>query len=351
MSTLRFSSWTIALIVVVVATTRSTWATGPVPLEREQARAAATRFLEGNDDAADVLVAAGPNVVPLIQDVFVSQDKLLRWGELLERVAQASLQNTIDTQPNLIYYGQFSHLVVLGEHAGMPLLRIFRSEDNARELRVRAGIAMGDLRGQFSEQTILRMRGELRNIIHDFLTEVWCVTEAGYVLARLGDRSHVEKRMRADLEVIAQPPTAGNLTDLIASHTQLAEIHYRTEDYPQAVKHYRQKRAILGDLRALVRPELRGGIDQEIALLDYNMACSLSLAGRIDECFATLEGALDGDLVSTEMIQADGDLRALRAHANYASWLAEQLKREKSLKESGANTTPNASPAEPKSQP
>ena len=91
--------------------------------------------------------------------------------------------------------------------------------------------------------------------------------------------------------------------------------------------HYQQKRAILLDLKQRIRPELQAGLDQEVALLDYNLACSLSLAGRLDDCFATLEGAFDGEVVIVEMILADGDLRSLRADSRFAEWLKKLRQR------------------------
>lgn len=295
-------------------------AQSPAPIDRPRALAVAKRLVGGDPGALPELRALGPAVVPVIRAELVAGGKVDLLEKLIGQIAREHLELAVEKERTLIYYGQFEHLAALGEEAGAVFVRILRDEDLDRELRVRAGIALGDIRTVLSDAVRHRVQGELRAIAKDFLTEVWCVTEAKFLLARLGDRSLVEEPIARNQKIATQTPTAGNLPEIVGAHTELAEIFYRIQEYPAAIKHYQQKRVILVDLSARVREELRVGIAQETALLDYNLACSLSLAGRIDDCFSTLEQALIHETVTLGMVAADGDLRALRADPRFAAW-------------------------------
>lgn len=310
-------------------------------LDRETAVAAAKRWVAGDDTAASELTALGPDVVPAVRGVLVEggRDRLL--SELIEAITRSELARSVERESSLIYYGQFDRLTVLGEEAGLAFRKILADEDAPREVRTRASIALGDIRSVFSAAVLERVQGELRSLARDFLTEPWCAIEASYLLARLGDRSLVQGQIEANQEIAAQTPTPANLPEIVGAHTDLAEVFYRIQDYAAAIKHYQQKRVILVDLVGLAREELKPGIAQEIALLDYNLACSMSLAGRLDACFETLASSLQHPSITLDMVQKDGDLRALRADARYNAWLE---RRRQALKPSPAEGPDGSQP-------
>lgn len=56
--------------------------------------------------------------------------------------------------------------------------------------------------------------------------------------------------------------------------------------------------------------------------LHYDLACSFALLGRSDDAFASLARALDLGFDSLPILEADDDLRSLRADPRYAALLA-----------------------------
>ena len=92
------------------------------------------------------------------------------------------------------------------------------------------------------------------------------------------------------------------------------------------VKHHRLKLVLLEDLRGRIRPDLQQPVADEIALIHYNLACSLSLAGNVDEAYEMLEISLPHVEITLKMVLADGDLRALRNDPRFKEWLEKMKK-------------------------
>jgi len=76
-------------------------------------------------------------------------------------------------------------------------------------------------------------------------------------------------------------------------------------------------------------------VDRKLSELDpknplsfYNLACSLSLTGKLDDAAAALESALDLGYRDFRFMSRDPDLKALRKHAHYAR-LRERIRRMK----------------------
>lgn len=74
-------------------------------------------------------------------------------------------------------------------------------------------------------------------------------------------------------------------------------------------------------------------VDQKLSELDprnplsfYNLACSLSLTGKLDESARALEAALDLGYEDFKWLARDPDLKALRKHPHYAR-LREKIRR------------------------
>jgi tetratricopeptide (TPR) repeat protein len=76
-------------------------------------------------------------------------------------------------------------------------------------------------------------------------------------------------------------------------------------------------------------------VDQKLTELDprnplsyYNLACSLSLTGKIDEAARALDSALDLGYRDFKWMSRDPDLKALRKHEQYVR-LREKIRRLK----------------------
>ncbi len=76
-------------------------------------------------------------------------------------------------------------------------------------------------------------------------------------------------------------------------------------------------------------------VDQKLTELDpmnpllfYNLACSLSLTGKLDEAMHALESALDLGYRDFKWMARDPDLKALRKNPKYAR-LREKIRRVK----------------------
>ena len=74
-------------------------------------------------------------------------------------------------------------------------------------------------------------------------------------------------------------------------------------------------------------------VDQKLSQLEpqnplvfYNLACSLSLAGKLDEAAQAVESALDLGYRDFKWLSRDPDLKALRKHPHYAR-LREKMRR------------------------
>ena len=76
-------------------------------------------------------------------------------------------------------------------------------------------------------------------------------------------------------------------------------------------------------------------VDQKLSEIDprnplsfYNLACSLSLTGKLDEAAQALESALDLGYRDFKWMSRDPDLKALRKHPHYVR-LRDKIRRMK----------------------
>jgi adenylate cyclase len=77
----------------------------------------------------------------------------------------------------------------------------------------------------------------------------------------------------------------------------------------------RLEEALAADRELVAREPLR-------ADLHYDLGCSFALLGRGDDAFASLTRALDLGFDSLEILEADDDLRSLRADPRWSALLA-----------------------------
>ena len=267
---------------------------------------------EGQSDAARRLAAEGVSVATRVFPHLGEDSPHTR--AVFEEVIRQEIRRSLREEGAVRYQGQFAHLRPLGEVGAGILLRLFGSEDETNDTRNRAATALGDLGGP-NQVT------DLEEIADDFLVEAWVEREAVFLLARFGNRVRVEKRLAALQKIADQPALEATIPAILSAHGDLAEVHYRVADFKKAIHHYNQKQALLEEMRERVRAELKEPIQAEIDLLQYNLACSLALDGRVGEAFGALDRSMASREITLDMVQTDGDLRAVRQDSRYATWL------------------------------
>ena len=192
--------------------------------------------LAGNAEAMQLLRAQPPSVFPQMKSNVegASPEAQRRVTGLIRHWVVRAIDQSLIEEAGLIYHGQFAALKPLGPRGARELLQILKQEDAAPEKRRRASIAIGDI----GDRSLVP---ELQKIMDDFLSEDWVIDITGYLMARLGDRTHVDARIADAQKSTGFPPTPRYLPTLIAAHTELAQLYYRTEDYETAIEHYRKK--------------------------------------------------------------------------------------------------------------
>ena len=114
--------------------------------------------------------------------------------------------------------------------------------------------------------------------------------------------SQASEREQADFEiefygrVLARSATN---SDVIR---RLVEHHSRRCNYPAALPLYRK----LVELRP------------NDCIARYNLACTLSMLGNLDEAMQMLEAAFQQGYVDIAHLEADADMEPLRSHVGYA---------------------------------
>ncbi len=272
-------------------------------------------ILTGDESAAAELSSRGAAVVPVARPHFGSET--VKFTAFVRRVINDALERAEREAPGLRFHGQFDHLRSAGSAGANALLAIFLDDDVLLTRRRAAGHALGDAGTR-------RLLPRLEEIVDDFLIEDWLEREVVFLQARLGDRRRVQKWIDAGQKVADRELTNQTLSATLAAHTELGEIYYRIQEYKNAVRHYQKKLVLLRDLSERVAEELLPAVADEIALVRYNLACSLCLSGDLVQSFVQLKSALTSPTVTLKMIERDGDLARLRKDPQFPKWLAER---------------------------
>ena len=312
-------------------------------LTSEDLATLAEQLVLGDKDAENTLRTQGASIIPRLRPLIPTESQSALKA-LIEAIALDAIRLSLVDEGDVRYRGQFAALSDLGPEGAIFMLRLFSDEDQLRGIRGRAATGLGDLGGP--EQI-----PALQKIAEDYLAEAWVEREATFLLARFGDRARIERRLESLNQIAAQTPSSATIPEILTAHGELAEVHYRISEYNRAVSHYLQKQALLEEMSAWVRPELRSALRDEIDLLQYNLACSLSLAGRIPEAFAALDRSMESRAITLDMVQTDGDLRAVRADPNFLVWWEDWANRKGPLspeqtpdKEEGQGDPPTGQP-------
>ncbi len=67
-------------------------------------------------------------------------------------------------------------------------------------------------------------------------------------------------------------------------------------------------------------------LDPKNPTFAYNLGCSLSLLGRLDESIAAIERAIDLGFRDPRLLATDPDLKAVRTHARFPSLVRRAVK-------------------------
>ena len=283
-----------------------------------EVEALCVRLADGDAEAREALAKEGVAIVPRLSPHFAPATPEVR--SVIESILRREIRRSLDEEGAVRYQGQFAHLRPRGDRGAEILLDMFGNEDETNDTRNRAATALGDLGGPAQVEA-------LEKIADDFLAEAWVEREAVFLLARFGNRTRVEKRLAALQKIADQPPLEATIPSILAAHGDLAEVHYRITDYKKAIHHYNKKQALLEEMRDRVREELKEPFQAEINLLQYNLACSLALDGRVGEAYGALDRSMASREITIDMVQTDGDLRAVRADARFAQWLKDWQER------------------------
>jgi len=292
-------------------------------LTTEELSTLAEQLVLGDQNAEATLRNQGASIIPRLRPLIPTESQSAL-DALIEAIALEAIRLSLVNEGDVRYRGQFAALRDLGPEGALVMLRLFSDEDQLRGIRARAATGLGDLGG--TEQI-----PALQKIAEDYLSEAWVEREAVFLLARFGDRARVDDRLARLNQIAGQTPSSATIPEILTAHGELAEVHYRISEYDRAVSHYLQKQALLEEMSERVRPELRSALRDEIDLLQYNLACSLSLAGRIPEAFAALDRSMESRAITLDMVRTDGDLRAVRSDPKFEMWWKDWANRKSAL--------------------
>ncbi len=270
---------------------------GATPADRRAAVAALAAAGPAAARALEARAAASPAVAPLYA-----------------RVVRAAFERRFAAlraaDRTLTFAGQFDAFARYGAGASKAALAIFRDTDADMQDRRWAADALADL-GDASAVPALEA------MVDDFLFTDETQDMAAYVLSALGRPQALDAKIAALV----------SKNDGAAAY-RVARLYYRGRRYREAIAIYEQFVESID--RSLARSEempAKAIAERRAfaAQLRYSLACNLSLAGDTDAAMKRLEEAvaLSSNSDTRDNIPQDGDLRAVRARPDYATWFAK----------------------------
>lgn len=237
-------------------------------------------------------------------------------GFFARRLVEERLRAKVTTRGGYGFYeGQFEDIVELGPSATPVLLDIFRdpyhryqseilgpfpASNLASKLRYLAGEALADMK---DPQVLPELRAIYEGVGESdpFLDRDEVREAAAYAMFRIGEPGPYEQVLEERRRLHQSAPSN------FPNKWRLANMLIRTRHLDEAESLYRE---IIGDQPA-----------NETA--HFNMACIMSLAGRLDEAIMELRRAVEAGYDDWEWMSCDGDLSAAREHPAFASVLGE----------------------------
>jgi tetratricopeptide (TPR) repeat protein len=236
-----------------------------------------------------------------------------RGKAILARCVSQFVRKKLET--NAIFAGQYTDLKDFNPEASDLLLRWAkeapREVANPDQFRTACLRALRDtlaadaandrVRADMKEIATKAQQGRSQDL---FLT-------AACALLQFGDSSLFD-RLKENVQKQAEGGTDEQKT---GAANMLAELHYQARKYEEAANYYKAYIAALEKL-----PETPPGMPTYI----YNTACSLALAGKVDEALTYLEKALAANANSERpltkvLIDSDHDIDALRKDERFTA--------------------------------
>jgi tetratricopeptide (TPR) repeat protein len=241
-----------------------------------------------------------------------------RGRAILQRCLLSHLRTKMAT--NAIYAGQYGELRVFQPEAGELLLGWAREapKDVATPALFQAAClrAVRDILP--ADQATDPLRRDLRAIAQqaERANDESLFLTAACALHQFGDPSLFDQIKTSVAEQLRTEDTAQK----IAATNTLADLHYQLREYDVAAAHFQAVVQLL---------EQAGRGTDTIATVSYNTACSLALAGKIDDAFVYLEKALQAGARSRQLSKAlldeDHDTISLKADPRFAKLMEQHF--------------------------
>ncbi|HYC76475.1 MAG TPA: tetratricopeptide repeat protein [Planctomycetota bacterium] len=286
----------------------------------EAVRALMARVVVG--DAADASAALATLTATVEDGANVGARAAARLAEraemVLQRLAASRLQQEINT--GAVYAGQFADLAVHAPEIRATLLRWVaepprdvRQPEPFRTACVRAlrDVTPAGASDPADVKTLKAVLAKATPGQYELSLTVACA------LRQFGD-SEAFDRIRSTLDeaVASDDPRKRE-----QGHDMLAQLLYHARDFSAAADAYKT---------LLSLAEKRGATGADLATPYYNSACSLALAGRIDEAFTHLEKAMEYGAKARSLdkrtVDSDHDIDALRKDPRFAALYAKHYK-------------------------
>ena len=235
----------------------------------------------------------------------------------LSTIVQEELDRVAATEDQVRYRGQYAALVPLGTPAARLLLTVLRDEDLFIARRRQAANALHDVANT-------ELIGALQQTMEDLLLEPWVETEVGLMLARLGERQTLDRWIGRLRRITDPPPTTVTLAEVLKGLGTLGDLQFRSADLAGASTTHQRRIALMKDLIPRVSKRLQPALTDEMQAIHYNLACCLSLSGKVEEAFEAARISLLSSTIRITMVEVDGDLRALREDPQWGEWLLQQ---------------------------
>ncbi len=257
--------------------------TGPEAYVRTEARAAEATWRGPFADPSFPLGRARPIEIPIGSKPDSGQ------GATREQVEKCLMRHITDSGEQGYFANRYQDIKDLGPGAADHLLAIFESSKDP-QLKHLSVEALGEVADASAVPKLRRLAGESKNQEYSLSLAV--------ALYRLGEPAEVDRmleRSRSRLEDETAPATkASILGGMGLIYSLIGKEDEALEQYQEATK-----------------------LDAGNSIAFYNLACSYSKLGRVDDAIGALEGALQAGYEDWEWMMVDGDLEAVRADARF----------------------------------
>ncbi|MBI4617022.1 MAG: HEAT repeat domain-containing protein [Planctomycetes bacterium] len=267
-----------APLVVVGQTTAYFCRPGPEMYVKRESEGTETVWLGPVRDPAFPIAEEKPIEIPGGTDTDPKPDAATR-----EAVEKALQKHMTDSGDQGFFEGRFADLKEI-PGAMDALFDIFETTTD-RQMRHLAIEALGEIADKSGADRMRRIANDSKYENHRM--------QAGVALYRMGDDSVVQSDIDQMKMALERTPDAAQQSQI---HGTLGLYHSLIKKEDEALVHY-QKSVEL---------------DTTNQMAHYNLACSYSKLGRVDDALHSLEDAAKNGYADWEWMMIDGDLKAVR---------------------------------------